>query len=61
MFLGWMGAIGWARPIVDVLASGYIGYAPSFFGGIIGGLWGFFDGLIGAAAFAWLYNRMAAR
>ena len=56
MFLGWMGAIGWARPIVEMLASGYIGYAPSFIGGIIGGVWGFFDALIGAAILTWLYN-----
>jgi hypothetical protein len=35
MWLGWMAAFGWAKPIVDVLASGYIGYGPSFLGGVI--------------------------
>jgi len=44
---------------VTPLSSLYIGYAPSFVGGIIGGIWGFFDGLIGGAILALLYNAFA--
>ena len=34
----------------------YIGYAPTLGGSIIGGLFGFIDGLIGGVIIAWLYN-----
>jgi len=30
-------------------------------GSLIGLVWGFVDGLIGGAIFAWLYNLLAAR
>jgi len=60
LFLGWIAAVGWGRGLVDPLASLYIGYAPTFVGGIIGGVWAFFDGLIAAALAAWLYNRFLA-
>jgi hypothetical protein len=39
----------------------YRGYALSPTGSVIGLVWGFFDGLIGGAIFAWLYNRLASR
>lgn len=38
----------------------YRGYALSPAGSLIGLVWGFFDGVIGGAVFAWLYNRLAA-
>lgn len=34
---------GWATPVVELFASAYIGYAASFWGGVIGFLWGFLD------------------
>lgn len=34
----------------------YRGYAISPTGSVIGLVWGLFDGLIGGAIFAWLYN-----
>ena len=37
----------------------YRGFNLSFTGSIIGLIWGFFDGLIGGAIFAWLYNIMS--
>lgn len=37
----------------------YRGYAISPMGSVAGLVWGFFDGLIGGALFAWLYNRLA--
>jgi hypothetical protein len=36
----------------------YRGYNISATGSLIGLLWGFFDGLIGGAVFAWLYNKI---
>ncbi len=37
----------------------YLGYRIDAVGSLIGLLWGFFDGLIGGAIFAWLYNLFA--
>lgn len=39
----------------------YIGYNVSFFGGILGLVWGFIDGFIGGAIFAWVYNRFVPK
>jgi hypothetical protein len=39
----------------------YRGYTLSPTGSVFGLVWGFFDGLIGGAIFAWLYNRLASR
>lgn len=39
----------------------YRGYNISPVGSVIGLVWGFFDGLIGGAIFAWLYNLIASR
>jgi hypothetical protein len=38
----------------------YKGYTVSWFGGIIGLFWGFIDGFICGAIFAWLYNKLSA-
>lgn len=61
MVLGWMAAFGWGGSLAGVLASLYVGYGPSFVGGIIGGVYGFFDGLIALALIAWLYNVFSQR
>jgi len=39
----------------------YRGYDISPMGSIIGLIWGFVDGLLGGAIFAWLYNFIAER
>ena len=39
----------------------YRGYTLTWTGSFIGGVWAFFDGLIGGAIFAWLYDLMEAR
>ena len=39
----------------------YRGYNVSPVGSVIGLVWAFFDGLIGGAIFAWLYNLLACR
>lgn len=38
----------------------YRGYTISPIGSVIGFGYGFVDGLLGGAVFAWLYNRLAA-
>lgn len=58
LFIGWVAIFGWGTKVVDVLSSLYIGFAPTLVGGIIGAVWGFFDGAIGAAIFTLLYNSM---
>jgi hypothetical protein len=39
----------------------YRGYSISPSGSLVGMAWAFFDGLIGGAVFAWLYNSLALR
>ncbi len=46
---------------IPFLGQIYRGYSLSHLGSIIGLAWAFFDGLIGGAIFAWLYNLIAAR
>jgi len=57
LLLGWFAAWWhWGIPIVDVLGSGYIGYTPTFIGGIIGGIWAFVDGFIFGLVLAAFYK-----
>jgi hypothetical protein len=42
-----------------IISTIHPGYSVSYLGAIIGMVWGFVDGLIGGAVFAWLYNRLA--
>ena len=46
---------------VPFLGRIYRGYSITAGGSFIGLAWAFFDGLIGGALFAWLYNLMAGR
>ena len=43
---------------ISQLSDFYLGYSFTWVGSIIGFLWGFVDGLIGGAVFAWLYNKL---
>jgi len=56
LVLAWISSFGWGIRDVSVIAGLYLGYEPTFVGGIIGGLWGFIDGLIGGFVFSYLYN-----
>ncbi|RME31621.1 hypothetical protein D6789_02130 [Candidatus Woesearchaeota archaeon] len=58
-FLGIIAMFGWGASLVTVLSSLYRGYDASVLGAVIGGLWGFADGAVGCALFAWLYNTFA--
>ncbi len=46
---------------VTFLGRVYRGYNISAVGSIVGLVWGFVDGLIGGALFAWLYNLITTR
>lgn len=56
MICGWTSMFDWGGAFVSVMSSIYIGYEPSFIGGIIGGIWGFFDGFIAGGVVAFFYN-----
>jgi hypothetical protein len=59
-FLTWW-IIAFDGPTGEVTLIGrlYRGYTISAIGSLVGMIWAFFDGLIGGAIFAWLYNRLA--
>lgn len=59
--IGWAAGLGWGTRLVEVMSSVYIGYAPCFVGGIIGALWGFFDGAVGGLIIALVYNAVARK
>ena len=42
----------------NLIGMVYRGYTITPLGSLIGLLWAFFDGLIGGAIFAWLYNLL---
>jgi hypothetical protein len=44
-----------------IIGQIYRGFNISPGGSLLGLVWGFFDGLIGGAVFAWLYNALVAR
>ncbi|HTR04498.1 MAG TPA: bacteriophage holin [Thermoanaerobaculia bacterium] len=61
MLLGWIAASGWGARVVDLLSSVYLGYAATFLGGLIGGLWAFADAFVAGALFAFFYNALSGR
>jgi len=61
LFVGWASIFGWGTKFVEIMASIYFGFAPTFLGGIIGAIWGFFDGAIGGAIIAIVYNIVVGK
>ncbi len=57
----WVIAFEGATGNVPCVGLVYRGYNISPVGSLIGLVWGFFDGLIGGAIFAWLYNVLVRR
>ena len=57
----WINAFDGATGERTLIGQLYRGYSISPMGSLIGFAWAFFDGLIGGAVFAWLYNAIAAR
>ncbi|MFH1616826.1 MAG: bacteriophage holin [Planctomycetota bacterium] len=64
LFLGtwWIILIDGSQPgAVTFLGRVYRGYSITPIGSVMGLVWGFFDGLIGGAIFAWVYNFIVNR
>ena len=62
LFCGISAALwGYGAAWVKLFGSFYIGYQATLGGAVIGAVWGFFDGLIGAMALAWLYNKFSRK
>ena len=61
LFAGWVSIYGWGSLFVNTMSSVYIGYVPSFGGGIVGAIWGFVDGFIGGVLLAFFYNRIISK
>ena len=57
----WIIAFDGATGEATLIGRLYRGYTISAAGSFIGLVWGFFDGLIGGALFAWLYNWLRGR
>ena len=55
----WIIAFDGATGEVTLIGRLYRGYTISAMGSLVGMIWAFFDGLIGGAIFAWLYNLLA--
>lgn len=56
LLAGWGSIFGWGTGFVGAFANLYIGYGPSVVGGLIGMVWGFFDGAVAGAIIAAVYN-----
>ena len=55
----WLIVFGFHGELMQKLDHFYFGYDVSVVGAFIGLAWGFVDGLVCGAVFAWLYNRLA--
>jgi hypothetical protein len=57
LLLGWFGWwFHWGLAFTHVMGSMYVGFEPTFSGGIIGAIWGFVDFFIFGILVAWVYN-----
>lgn len=57
----WIIAFDGATAEITLIGKLYRGYRITPVGSIVGLAWGFFDGLIGGAIFAWLYNFLSTK
>jgi hypothetical protein len=55
----WLLALGYEGGLMTQLNHFYLGYRFSVAGAFIGLVYGFVDGAICGALFAWLYNKLA--
>ncbi|MCF7790407.1 MAG: bacteriophage holin [Victivallales bacterium] len=46
---------------VTLIGKIYRGYSITPAGSLIGLIWAFFDGAVGGAVFAWIYNKIASK
>jgi hypothetical protein len=56
----WIMAFEGATGERTLIGKLYRGYNISPIGSLIGLIWAFYDGLVGGAIFAWLYNKIAS-
>ena len=49
----------WNPDIYNMMGGLYLGTKATLTGVIIGAVWAFFDGLVGGALIAWLYNKFS--
>jgi len=49
---------GYSTKFLNIMADIYPGYTTSWWGAIIGFVYGFFDGFIGLFLLAWIYNKL---
>ena len=56
----WILITGASGTTFSKLSKFYFGFSVSLGGAFIGMVWGFVDGLIVGALFAWLYNKLSA-
>lgn len=59
LFAGWASIFGWSVKFVEIMGSVYIGFEPTFLGGIIGAAWGFIDGAVAGLVIAVIYNAVS--
>ena len=55
----WLLMMGSDGLLIRHLDNFYLGYSFSAVGAFVGLVWGFVDGAVSGAAFAWLYNKLA--
>ncbi|KPJ61587.1 MAG: hypothetical protein AMJ46_00315 [Latescibacteria bacterium DG_63] len=60
-FTWWIIAFDGATGDITFIGRIYRGYSITPIGSIIGLVWAFFDGLVGGAILAWLYNTLVTR
>ena len=56
----WIIALDGATGQTTLIGQLYRGYTVSPLGSVFGMAWGFADGLVGGALFAWLYNLISS-
>jgi hypothetical protein len=62
LLIGWAAWLfNWGTGFVVAMSSVYIGFRPTFFGGIVGAVWGFIDGAVAGAIISWVYNSVATK
>ena len=49
----------WGTEVVNLIGTVYKGYTSNWGGAVIGGIWAFVDIGIGAAIFAFIYNKLS--
>ena len=55
----WLLMMGSDGLLIRQLDNFYLGYSYSAVGAFVGLVWGFVDGAVSGAVFAWLYNKLA--